>query len=48
MSQAYMGGRAVWVLIKNQPANVQRTYSNPYALGTVEWADWERGFMSAN
>ena len=47
MSQAYIGGCNVWLIIKNQPAGVQRTYSNPYVLGTVEWHDWERGFLSA-
>ena len=47
MSQAYIGGCNVWLIIKNQPAGVQRTYSNPYVLGTVEWYDWERGFLSA-
>ena len=47
MSQAYIGGRNTWLIIKGMPAGVQRTYSNPYAMGTQEWQEWERGFLSA-
>lgn len=47
MSFAYSSGRAVWLIIKNKPRSVQVTYSNPYAIGTAEWAEWENGFQGA-
>jgi hypothetical protein len=47
MSVAFNSGRAVWMIIKGKPLSIQRTYSNPYAIGTAEWADWENGFQGA-